>query len=77
VASAVIWFAVLERARLTADAALTRQALHKLAEAGVQVTFLKLPCDLPAPCLTESDLDAIAARVVEHLRTIRPHPPTA
>ena len=64
--SPVVWFAVLERARLTNDDALSRHARAMLAQAGVYVLYDQ--GQGPGPLFTQDDLRAIAAQLANLLR---------
>jgi hypothetical protein len=62
----VLWFALLERARLTSDQALARRARKALARSGILVTYETGP-DLDSP-LTQAELQQIAVQVAQLLR---------
>src|SRR5262245_16740602 len=67
--SPVVWFALLERARLSADSRLARHARRMLARAGVQVIYEGDAFDSsPFVSLSQSDLKRLAAHMAELLR---------
>jgi hypothetical protein len=66
--SSVLWFALLERARLTSDRALERRARRALARAGITVLHAGGEHSASSPRLSQADLNRIAARVAEVLR---------
>jgi hypothetical protein len=65
--STLLWFARLERARLTFDRVLERRACQALARSGITVIYGGGHPTYPL-CITQDDLEQIAARVAEVLR---------
>ena len=68
--SPIVWFALLERARITSDLALARRARRELARQGVRVVY-RQRCQPHSPLpLREAELEQIAHRVAELLRRV-------
>jgi hypothetical protein len=66
--SPVLWFALLERARLTSDRALERRARRALARAGITVLHGSGDQSASPLRITQVDVEQIAARVADVLR---------
>jgi hypothetical protein len=66
--SPVLWFAVWQRARMTADRALQRRARRALALSGIRVSYHRGRDVAASPLLSQAEIDAIAIRVAELLR---------
>jgi len=64
--SPVLWFAILERARMNADRALARRARRALALSGIHISY-RGGRDAAASLLTQAEIDEIAIRVAELL----------
>ena len=73
--SAVVWFVLLERARVLMNRALARRATLQLARLGVRVTYTRGNLATPLPQLTSRDLKRVAAQVAEILRRQGDKPP--
>jgi hypothetical protein len=66
--SSVLWFALLERSRLTSDRALERRARRALARSGITVLHAGRDRSASPPRITQADLKRIVASVVDVLR---------
>jgi hypothetical protein len=66
--SPVLWFALLERARLTSDKALERRARKALARSGIVVTYGTVRDPDAGFPLTQAELQQVAIQVAHLLR---------
>ena len=66
--SPVLWFAILERARMTADRALARRARGALALSGIHISYRGGRDGASPFLLTQAEIDEIASRVAALLR---------
>ena len=66
--SPVLWFALLERARRTADRELERRARRALSRSGIRVAYGPRQQRRGRDRLTPDEVERIAARLAELLR---------